>query len=52
MSSYRWHELDTDAYEMAGLGRFYLGQANHIKILHGLELEQYVAAFVKENLKK
>jgi len=36
---------------MEGIGRFYLGLANHIKILQAPELEQYVATFVKENLK-
>ena len=35
---------------MEGIGRFYLGLANHIKILNAHELEQYVATFVKENL--
>jgi len=29
-----------------------MGLANHIKILQAPELEQYVATFVKENLKK
>ena len=37
---------------MEGVGRFYLGFANHIKILQAPELEQYVATFVKENLQK
>ena len=45
-----WY-FDTDVYQMEGLGRFYLGLANHIKILHCPELEQYVATFVKENLR-
>jgi|GEM_PF-6017882 hypothetical protein len=35
---------------MEGIGGFYLGLANHIKILQAPELEQYVATFVKENL--
>ena len=37
---------------MEGIGRFYLGLANHIKILQCPELERYVVAFVKENLQK
>ena len=36
---------------MEGIGRFYMGLANHIKILQAPELEQYVVAFAKENLK-
>ena len=43
--------FDTEAYQMESLGRFYLGLANHIKILHAPEPEQYEATFVKENLK-
>ena len=35
---------------MEGIGRFYLGLANHIKILQAPELENYVATFVNENL--
>ncbi|MBR2147628.1 MAG: WYL domain-containing protein, partial [Muribaculaceae bacterium] len=45
-----WY-FDTQVYQMEGIGRFYLGLANHIKILQAPELEQYVATFVKENLK-
>ena len=45
-----WY-FDTEVYQMEGIGRFYLGLANHIKILQAPELEQYVATFVKENLK-
>ena len=44
-----WY-FDTEVYQMEGIGRFYLGLANHIKILQAPELEKYVAAFVKENL--
>ena len=44
-----WY-FDTEVYQMEGIGRFYLGLANHIKILQAPELEQYVATFVKENL--
>ena len=45
-----WY-FDTEVYQMEGIGRFYLGLANHIRILQAPELEQYVATFVKENLK-
>lgn len=45
-----WY-FDTEVYQIEGLGRFYLGIANHIKILECSELEQYVSTFVKENLK-
>ena len=46
-----WY-FDTDVYQMEGIGRFYLGLANHIKILKAPELEEYVDSFVKDNLKK
>ena len=36
---------------MEGIGRFYLGLANHIKILQAPELEKFIASFVKDNLK-
>jgi len=39
-------------YPVEGIGWFYLGLVNQIMILHAPELEQYVATFVKENLKK
>jgi len=44
-----WY-FDTEVYQMEGIGRFYLGLANHIKILQAPELKQYVATFVKEFL--
>ena len=37
---------------MEGIGRFYLGLANHIKILQTPELEKFIASFVKDNLQK
>ncbi len=37
---------------MEGIGRFYLGLANHIKILQAPELEKFIASFVKDNLQK
>jgi len=46
-----WY-FDTEVYQMEGVGRFYMGLANHIKILQAPELEQYVATFVMENLQK
>ena len=33
-----WY-FDTEVYQMEGIGRFYLGLANHIKILRTPELE-------------
>jgi hypothetical protein len=35
-----------------GFGRFYLGLANHIKILNAPELEQFVSTFANDNLQK
>ncbi len=46
-----WY-FDTDVYQMEGLGRFYLGLANHIKILKAPELEKYVDEFTKDYLQK
>ena len=45
-----WY-FDTEVYQMEGIGRFYLGLANHIKILQAPDLEKYVATFVKDILK-
>lgn len=42
-----WY-LSTTVYALQGIGRFYIGLANHIKILHGPELQSYVKEF-KEN---
>ena len=39
-----WY-FDTEVYQMEGIGRFYLGLANHIKILQAPELEKYVEKF-------
>lgn len=42
-----WY-FDTDVYQIEGLARFYIGLANHIKILNAPELEKFIASFVKE----
>ena len=44
-----WY-FDTNIYQVEGLARFYIGLANHIKILKAPELEKFIASFVKENL--
>ena len=41
-----WY-FDADVYSMEGIGRFYIGLANHIKILDGEELKRYVKEYVK-----
>ncbi len=46
-----WY-FDTDVYQIEGVARFYIGLANHIKILNAHELEKFIAFFVKENLQK
>ena len=46
-----WY-FDTDVYKIEGVARFYIGLANHIKILNAPELEKFVASFVKDNLQK
>ena len=46
-----WY-FDTNIYQIEGLARFYIGLANHIKILNAHELEKFIAFFVKENLQK
>ena len=45
-----WY-FDTDVYKLEGIGRFYMGLANHIKILDAPELEEYVSEFCKKYLK-
>ena len=42
-----WY-FDTDVYQIEGIARFYIGLANHIKILNAPELEKFVATFVKD----
>ena len=44
-----WY-FDTNIYQVEGLARFYIGLANHIKILKAPELEKFIASFVKDNL--
>lgn len=40
-----WY-FDVDVYSMKGIGRFYIGLANHIKILDGEELKQYIKEYI------
>lgn len=44
-----WY-FDTEVYRMEGIGRFYVGLANHIKILDAPELLEYSKQFVKDNI--
>ncbi len=44
-----WY-FDTEVYQLEGVGRFYMGLANHIKILDAPELKQYVIDFIKKYL--
>lgn len=42
-----WY-FDTNVYKLEGIGRFYMGLANHIKILDAPELKGYVKEFVEK----
>jgi predicted DNA-binding transcriptional regulator YafY len=44
-----WY-FDTDVCRLEGIGRFYIGLANHITILEGEPLKQYAAEYAKNNL--
>ena len=44
-----WY-FDTEVYQLEGIGRFYMGLANHIKILEAPELKTYVTEFCKNYL--
>ena len=44
-----WY-FDTEVYQLEGIGRFYLGLANHIKLLNAPQLKEYVSDFVKKHL--
>ncbi len=44
-----WY-FDTEVCQLEGVGRFYMGLANHIKILDAPELKQYVIDFSKKYL--
>ena len=44
-----WY-FDTDVYQLEGVGRFYMGLANRIKILEAPELKAYVSDFSKQYL--
>jgi len=40
-------QLETDVYSMAGIGRFYIGLAEHIRIIQGDALKQYAKEYVE-----
>ncbi len=44
-----WY-FDTDVCRLEGIGRFYIGLANHITILEGEPLKQYAAEYAKNYL--
>ena len=44
-----WY-FDTDVCRLEGIGRFYIGLANHITILDGEPLKQYAAEYAKKFL--
>jgi hypothetical protein len=44
-----WY-FDNDVNKLEGVGRFYMGLANHIKILEAPELQEYVRDFTKKYL--
>lgn len=44
-----WY-FDTDVCRLEGIGRFYIGLANHITILDGEPLKQYAAEYAKQYL--
>ena len=44
-----WY-FDTNVNKLEGVGRFYMGLANHIKILEAPELQEYVKDFTKKYL--
>ena len=42
--------FDTKVYNVAGIGRFFVGLANHIRIMDAPELKEYIQKYVKESL--
>ena len=44
-----WY-LSTMVYALQGIGRFYIGLANHIKIIDSPELQDYVKDFKEKYL--
>ena len=44
-----WY-FDTDVFQLEGVGRFYMGLANRIKVLDAPELKEYVSNFSKKYL--
>lgn len=43
-----WY-YDANLFSVYGVGRFYMGLADRIKILEGKELKEHVKKFVSEN---
>ena len=44
-----WY-FDTEVNKLEGVGRFYMGLANHIKILEAPELQEYVRDFARKHI--
>lgn len=42
--------LDTEIFDYSGICRFYIGLADHIRIIDSPELEAYVEEYVNNNL--
>ena len=42
--------LETEVFDLAGVGRFVLGLAGEVTIIDSPELEEYVSSYVKEHL--
>lgn len=40
--------LETDVYQIAGIGRFYIGLAEHIKIISAPELKAYAQELIRK----
>ena len=49
---YCWEIEDRGKQEIEGVARFYIGLANHIKVLNTPNLEKFVDTFVKDILQK
>ena len=44
--------FDTVVHDLAGIGRFVAGLANHIRILDAPELKEYLSKYAKKYLEK
>ena len=44
--------LNTEVYKIEGIGRFYIGLAEHIKIINAPELKEYAKAYFERMLKE